>query len=871
MRFLKNEASFEDLNKFFPVNSLRSLGYTRRKCKICGKYFWSKEERDICGDHEPYSFIGKEISKRKTYYEILEDLSSHFEKKGYKSINRYPVIARWRDDLDFVIASITVFQPWVTDGIIEPPSKKLFIPQFCLRFNDVENVGLTGRHYTGFVMLGQHAFVIPEEYNIDQYFIDLYEWFEKNKFPVEKFVFHEDTWSGGGNAGTCLEFFYAGLEMANQVYMQYKILNNEWIELKNLKILDVGIGHERLAWIMGRSVTSYDAVFPHTVSLLKENLKIDLDEDLMSKVFSLAANFDFSEKNLEAFSSYVKEKLGRDLINEIKALRAVYSIADHVRSLYIAISDGALPSNIGGNYNLRFIARRTFGFLEKYFENIEMEELFKEMSNDWYEKHLVKNIKEIIEILEYEKKKYLEIKNKSKKILEKIENYDSKTLFELYTSYGISPEIVKEYKNIQIPAEFYKYLEEHKKRSKKEEKEESLLFINKEYPETIKEFYKDWKKYYGEGNILGSEKNLVIFDRTVFYPQKGGQRSDEGWVFFIENLKKFNKKILENIDFPDYVKDLIKDYMVGTDENISEFENAYAKVLKCFEQNKTIFHLIDRETNYRGKVLQIINREIRYRTAKHHTAVHLLTGILRKFYGNHIWQAGAEKDEFEGRLDITHYEIPSEQEIKNIELEINKIILEGRKINKYILRRDEAENKYGFVIYQGGFIPEINLRIVEVEGLDAEACSGTHLDNTSEIGFVKIIGVEKIADGLIRFRIIAGERVIEEYNKLVETIRNIERKLGLKLESLESYIEKLDKDRNKYNKMFYNLLEEYVNSLIKDRKLYGKISVESNDIMKILLKFKDKLDEVNLETKDAIISTKEGDKKIDKFYIKFKS
>ncbi|MEM4588023.1 MAG: alanine--tRNA ligase-related protein [Nanopusillaceae archaeon] len=871
MKFLKEEVLSKNLSNFFPVSSLKDLNYIRRKCKICGKYFWSKEERDICGDHEQYSFIGKEVSKKRNYLEILEDISLHFEKKGYKAIKRYPVIARWRDDLDFVIASITVFQPWVTDGIIDPPSKKIFIPQFCLRFNDIENVGLTGRHYTGFVMLGQHAFVTPEEYDINQYFMDLYEWFEKNNFPVENFVFHEDTWSGGGNAGTCLEFFYAGLEMANQVYMQYKVIDDEWKELKNLKILDVGIGHERLAWVMGRTLTSYDSVFPNTISFLKENLKVDLDYDLMSKVFSLAANFDFSEKKLEEFINFVKEKIGKNLENEIKALRAVYSIADHLRSLYIAISDGALPSNIGGNYNLRFIARRTFNFLEKYFENIEIEEIIKKISEDWYEKHLVKNIKEISEILEYEKKKYLDIKNKSRKILDKIEVYDAKTLFELYTSYGISPEIVKEYKNIQIPMEFYKYLEEHKKRSKKVEKIESPLIIDSNYPETIKEFYDNWKKYYTSGKLLDIiNKNIVVFDKTIFYPEKGGQRSDEGWIFFIDRLKEFNKKIIENIDFPEYVKDLIKDYMIGYNENVLEFEKTYAKVLKCFEQNKIVFHVLDREIDYKGEVLQIINRDIRYKTAKHHTAVHLLTGVLRKFYGNHIWQAGAEKDEFEGRLDVTHYEIPSEEEIERIEQEINKIILEGRKINKYILRRDEAENKYGFTIYQGGFIPEVNLRIVEIEDLDAEACSGTHLDNTSEIGFVKIIGVEKIADGLIRFRIIAGERVIEEYNKFIKIVKNIEKKFRIKVENIDLYIEKLDKDRNKYNKMFLSLLEDYIRSLIKERKLYGKINVEFNEVIKILLKLKNEIDEINLETKDAIISTKEGDKKIDKFYIKFK-
>ncbi|MEM4757683.1 MAG: hypothetical protein QW184_00850 [Nanopusillaceae archaeon] len=90
------------------------------------------------------------------------------------------------------------------------------------------------------------------------------------------------------------------------------------------------------------------------------------------------------------------------------------------------------------------------------------------------------------------------------------------------------------------------------------------------------------------------------------------------------------------------------------------------------------------------------------------------------------------------------------------------------------------------------------------------------------------------------------------------------------MENIDIYIERLDKDRNKYNKMFLSLLEDYIKNLIKEKKLYGKINVEFSEVIKILLKLKNEIDEANLETKDAIISTKEGDKKIDKFYIKFK-
>ncbi|BBL45236.1 alanine--tRNA ligase [Nanobdella aerobiophila] len=858
-----------DLEKLYPKKALESLDLYRKQCKICNRFFWTKDKnREVCGDHENYGFIKNPLGTKLSYNEVYDNFAKYMNSRGYISINRYPVVARWRDDIDFVIASIADFQPWVVEGYTDPPSKKLTVPQFCLRFNDIDNVGLTGRHYTGFVMIGQHAFMKPEEYNKDQYFLDLYYWFEENKFPMEEFLFHEDKWEGGGNGGTSIEFFIRGLEVANQVYMQYKIIDNQWVELDKLKVLDMGMGQERIAWITNGTPTSYDIVFPNTVKFLLNNINYDIDYDLFNKISMYSSLFDFEKYDINDFEKYLREKGIYD--NKLlEIMHAIYLISDHIRTLYIAISDGALPSNMGGNYNLRLISRRMFYFIDKYFGEDSysfIKKLLNYISLDWREKV---DINEIYNILIYEYEKYKDIKKNAQKLLDK--NLDTRKIFELYTSSGISLEIMKDINpNINInKEEFSRLLSQHKNISKKENKKEEF-YIDINYPETYKSFYDSWKKYYEISKFYGKidYKNSIyyIFDRTVFYPTKGGQIHDTGYIFDLNNIKKYSKDVLDNYNFPDYVKDELVKYMTG---NLKEdFEKYFARVVDVIEYKKIILHKVDKDIEISGEILQIIDKGRRYRISRHHTATHLLTSVLRNIYGNHIWQAGAEKDEYEGRLDITHYKVPSYEEIKLIEKNANNIILEGRKINKFYLKRNEAEKLYGFTIYQGGFIPETNLRIVNIENTDVEACSGTHLDNTLEIGLIKIISVEKIADGMIRFRFIAGDRIIEEYENMEERLNNIRNKYGIDINNLNNYIEKINKDREENSKKINSLLEEYIRNNIKDGRIYMETSLKISDIIKYVLRYKDIIKDIEIKCKDGIISSKGGDKKIDKFYIK---
>ena len=134
-------------DSYFPTKELRELGYIRKNCESCGTFFWTTlKDRKVCGD--PTCSGGFQVvidnpsQVKLSFIGVWEKIVEILEPRGYVPIKRYPCVARWNPTSEFTIASISAFQPYVITGEVEPPAKKLIIPQFCLRFNDIENVGL---------------------------------------------------------------------------------------------------------------------------------------------------------------------------------------------------------------------------------------------------------------------------------------------------------------------------------------------------------------------------------------------------------------------------------------------------------------------------------------------------------------------------------------------------------------------------------------------------------------------------------------------------------------------------------------------------------------------------------------------------------
>ncbi|MEK6968672.1 MAG: alanine--tRNA ligase [Nanoarchaeota archaeon] len=738
--------------RYYAVEVLKQFGFKRRQC-TCGTFFWTVTDSLVCGDPAcsgGFRFFGDSPAKyHYTYVEVWKKFAEFFKQRGYEPIRRYPVAARWRDDTDFVQASIYDFQPYVVSGEVEPPANPLVVPQFCLRFNDIDNVGITGAHYTGFVMIGQHAFMPPDKWDQNKYFLDIHEWLTKGLgLPLNEITYHEDAWAGGGNFGPCMEYFSRGLELGNQVYMLYQQTEFGPKELK-LKVLDMGMGHERNAWFTAGKSTSYEAVFPKVMQKLYARTSFKADEKLVAKFlpYSSYLNVDEVENINEAWEKVAKE-IGisvDELKSKIIPLSALYSVAEHSRTLLVALSDGVLPSNVAGGYNLRVLLRRALGFIEKFSWNVSLSEICKWHADELKElfPELSENLHDVDLIISVEQKKFEETRQKSKQIIGRLiaEGISTDKLVEIYDSNGITPEFIKEEAKkvgtkIDIPDNFYALVaERHAQKEQKAATKKTFELNLDGIPATKALYFDDYKFTEFVGKVLKIIDNkFVVLDTTAFYPTSGGQIHD-----------------------------------VGTLNN--------DKVMDVFKQGKVIVHVLESVSFKEGEEVRgMIDKERRFQLAQHHTATHLLNGLLKKMLGNHVWQAGAAKFLDKARLDITHFDNLTQEQLKQIEKEANEIIKKNIRVNKSFMPRAEAEKKYGFLLYQGGVVPGKELRIVEIEGIDVEACGGTHLNSTGEIGEVKIIKSQKIQDGIVRLEYVAGNAlhsVSQEKEKFTEELSEL--------------------------------------------------------------------------------------------------
>ena len=723
------DVASHDPDTYFPTGVLRANGFERRTCTKCGTRFWSSTPRDVCGDPDctgGFSFIGNPpVTERYTYPELIEAFARFFEARGYTPIRRYPVVARWRDDTDFVGASIYDFQPHVVSGAVKPPANPLTVPQPSLRFNDIDNVGITGSHNTCFVMIGQCAFTPPDEFEQDTYFTDLLEWYTKGLgIPASELQIHEDAWAGGGNFGPCMEFFSRGLELANQVYMLYEQTTTGPREL-SLKVLDMGLGAERNAWFTQGRSTSYETTFPTVVSWLREQTGVTIDEALVEKFIPYGSMLNADEvDDMDEAWERIAQRIGmdaRELKDAIKPLAAIYSIADHTRALLFAIADGALPSNVRGGHNLRVLLRRALSFKAHYewdFDVLELFDLHAEYLSSTYPE-LTSSTPNVKRIVAVEIERFEEQRRRARSIVEREleRGLDATRLRVLYESHGITPELAADIARergtvIEVPSTFYAEVSEAAA-ERDETADETITAF--EGLTSRARYFDDWTKHGFNARVTGVHDELVVLDETYFYPTSGGQIHDIGTI-------------------------------AGLD------------VVDITKQGSAIIHRVPGHSLNIGDTVECtIDTERRMQLAQHHTATHVLHAAAREILGPHIWQAGAEKKLEKARLDITHYQSLTRDEELDIEERANQIVEEDHTVEKAFVARDEAEKRYGFVIYQGGAVPGDVLRIVKIEDLDVQACGGTHVDTTGQIGAIKLIRSTRISDGVVRLEYAAGE------------------------------------------------------------------------------------------------------------------
>lgn len=838
----------------------KEQGFMRKRCPTCKEYFWTQNpKQETCGESTSdgctcYTFLN-DPPTRNSYSlpEMREAFLSFFENHNHPRIKPYPVVARWRSDIYLTHASIIDFQPYVTEGIAPPPANPLVIAQPCIRLVDIANTGPTfGRHLTIFEMGGHHAFNYPDK---EVYWKDetvrYHHEFVTDRLGVksEDVTYKEDVWVGGGNAGPDVECIIGGLEVATLVFMQYKVVNGEFIKLP-IRTVDTGYGLDRFAWLSQGVPSCFHAVYGKLLDKIFAMAGLKVDSDLLFSVakYSGLVSVDKIANRLDA-RRQVAKLVGIDVDELDKVLIPIenaFAVADHTKCLSFILSEGIVPSNIHEGYLARLLFRRVYrllkmlGMSERLYDIVDMQVDF--WSKDY--PHIKAMRDEIMEMLKVEEEKFEDTLKRGEGMVKRIaaelkakrvNRLPEATLSELYDSHGLPPEIVKEVSEaegvtVEVPDDFYALIaKRHMQADKPVEEEEvkaevALENAVAELPPTEQLYYADaYVKEFNAKVLKIINNQYVALDRTYFYPEGGGQPSDQGFLVF---------------------------------------GDAKTEVVDVQKVGRVILHKVKGSFAFKeGSVVKgVLDWDKRYTLMKAHTATHLVNGAARRVLGEHVWQHGTQKGVESTRLDISHYRRLTPEEIHKIETLANQAVLADMQVETAWMPRSQAEAQYGFRLYQGGAVPGKDIRVVKTGDWDVEACAGTHLKRTGEIGFLKIVYTERIQDGVERLGYMVGLHALKAVQQQEHLLWKVSEMLGAPLEKLDKTAEKLMKELKEANAEKRRLIKELATkeSAIDMTEVAG-LAQEIDGITLVKRNFQEEID-VNrmVQTANEIIKRNEA-------------
>ena len=882
-------------------------GHHRKTCSVTGLYFWTRDEsRTTSGDtnEDPYTFIGSPIidgfpMKGKNLKDAMRNsFLNYFTSNDHTMVNPYPVIARWRDDIHLTIASIADFQPHVTSGQVPPPANPLCISQPCIRLTDVAAVGRSGRHLTTFEMMAHHAFNRPNDGNVI-YWVDQCVRFCDdmlvNTFGINssEITYVENPWSGGGNAGAALEVIVGGLELATLVFMNLEEHEDGDVEIKGLKyremelqIIDTGYGLERFCWAAAGTPTIYEAIYPESVSWLKEtigfesmvnDLQLEVDTSaLLSELSRLAGilNIDVGT-DVESLYKKLIERLD-DLnikisVSELKRLTeplsAIYAIPDHMHALCNMLGDGLIPSNTKAGYLARMLARRVCRMKSDLNIDITLPELGKHhMDTHLDMSNFMQTEQGILQLLDLEELRYHEMLRKGEsavrtafqEISKEALEVPDEILFRLSEERGITPDMAISishklgWTKLSVRVGFSADMADRNAKLTKDAakvKEKSQI-LSKSLEKTYQDYYLDTNITDFSANVIHCEKisdsnlsslsfsneveekptHIVVLDRTLFYPEGGGQLGDQGF------------------------------FVINSDESI--------KVLDTKIEDGVIIHFTDGELRT-GSINGEVNRIRRIQLMDHHTAVHIVGGAAREILGPHIRQAGSNKGEKYARIDLTHHSRMSRDLLDIIEDKANEIVQSNPGIEKIIMSRADADAKFGFDIYQGGPPKHDLIRIIKIGDFDTQACGGTHHDVAGKVGELRIVRSSQVQDGVERLQIVAGDTAREHARAQERILSEASEILGVQSSDLPRAVQKFFEEWKSQQKKISNLEAEIIRlrtsgggdeAIMRDGIRY--VVMESNGDSKQLMKMLSELTRDKSKPTLAIIGSRDGGGKI---------
>ncbi len=752
-------------------------------------------------------------SSPRTSLEIRNAFVNYFAEREHEVVNSASLIPEDPTVL-LTIAGMLPFKP-IFLGQVKAPSQRAVSVQKCIRTNDIENVGRTARHQTFFEMLGNFSFgnYFKEEairwawelstnvYKLDpqRLIISVFReddeaasiWQDLIGVNPKKIIRMDEKdnfWASGptGPCGPCSEMYYDFLpelgddsidledenrfiEFYNLVFMEFNRDNKgKLTPLKNRSI-DTGMGLERMAQILQRVPNNYET-------------------DLIFPIIEKAARL--------ASIDYLKV--------DVKTKTSLKIIGDHSRAITHLIADGVRASNLGRGYVLRRLLRRVvrhgrlIGINQTFLT--QMGESVIELMSSIYP-NLIENKVYILKELETEEERFLETLERGEKLLNSLlksnpSKIKGEQAFELYDTYGfpleLTEEIASEY-GVEVDLKgFNKAMNEQKKRAKAASisidltVQSSIEQIVKEIEPTTFKGYETLEErsqvkaliVNGKPSNIGvsGDEIQVILDSTPFYGESGGQVGDRG-----------------------HLKGIIHD------------NDAVSIAINAVNTNKNVFvhnGFIEKGQLSVGDVVNgQVDRISRSRAQAHHTATHLLQAALKKVKGPDISQAGSLVDFNRLRFDFHAPNPVTSKELEEIEQLINLWINEAYPLEISQMSLENAKSAGAIAMFGEKY--EDIVRVVNVPGVSLELCGGTHVKNTSEIGFLKILNETSVAAGIRRIEAIAGpaimgflnerdkivkdlaERFKSQPNEIIDRVISLQEELKLTTKSLERSREEL--------------------------------------------------------------------------------
>lgn len=743
--------------------------------------------------------------KTKTVAEIREIFLSFFESKGCFREKSSSLVPANDPTLLFTSAGMVQFKDVFT-GNEKRAYTRATTAQKCLRaggkHNDLENVGFTARHHTFFEMMGNFSFgdyfkkeaiawaweLVTEKFEMPKERLhvtvfrdddEAYDiWHKQIGIPKERiyrFDEKDNFWSAGdvGPCGPCTEIYFDRgeqyntgdkeldrmggdggryLEFYNLVFMQYNRDQSGKLSPLPKPSVDTGLGLERTASLLQNTPTNYDTdVFQEIIRGI---------EKLSGKKYS-------------------------DGMSETSV--AIRVIADHIRATSFLIADGVIPSNEGRGYVLRRILRRAVRYGKKLgFEKSFLEQLVPSLTLAMGKAYPeLKNRESFIrETIKGEEEKFFSTLERGLQILEeelaklkKGAKLPGSVAFLLYDSFGFPldlTQVVCQERSVEVDvAGFDQAMEKQKTQSRGVEEDETTsanaaVYDTLKIPATV---FTGYDGVEDSGKILAlvaggkelnsftgtaKEKNVdVIFDRTPFYGESGGQAGDAGEILSDGLLAQ--------------VRDAKK---------ISNFIVTKAEVT----EGKTL--------SVGQSVKMRVNRNRRLKTMANHSATHLLHWALRKTLGTHVKQAGSLVNADLLRFDFTHMKALTAEEKKEIETSINEKVFLSEDLQTKLMAKDDAIAAGAMALFGEKYDEKV--RVVSVgDGFSTELCGGTHVKNSAQIGSFVIASEAGVAAGVRRIVAYTGATALAFLKAKADALDQIRE--SLKAAGPEDTVEKVAK------------------------------------------------------------------------------